>query len=134
MSANCMVPPGTESLAPEFAAVTTEEPLASAVNFAGQFPELQHLSPKINLENQQSSVSVVLEHRQSSVSVVGGMLAGFVSISASLLFPAGAGVVTHVGTPFSMDLRIGHVQVGNTNGTWALMIRDGQSGLTSKDD
>ena len=45
--------------------------------------ELQHLSPKLNLEIGEISISVV-----------GGYLEGLMLLSASLLFPAEAGVVT----------------------------------------
>ena len=81
-ASNCMVPPDTEPSAPEFAAVATKEPLASAVDFAEwKSLEPRHLSPKSNLENRQSSVSVVLENRQSSVSTIGRIWCGFVLIS-----------------------------------------------------
>ena len=108
-SSNYIAQPETESLAPEIAAVALEEPLAYAVDFAEwQSLELQHLSPKLNLENRQSSVSAILEKkkRQSSVSAVAGILRGFMSLSASLLFPAGAGVVTQAG---SKSIEVTHV-------------------------
>ena len=69
-------------------------PMASALDFADrlfsesaelQSPELQHLPGQINLK-----------FRVSSASQPGEWIEGSMSLSASLLLPAGAGVVTHV--------------------------------------
>ena len=89
--------------------------MASAMDFADrqfselaelQSLELEHFPGHINFENRQRSVSVVPEHRQSSVSAVCAYWEESMLLSASQLFPAGAGVVTESG---STSIEVTHV-------------------------
>ena len=70
--------------------------MASALDFADrQFSEFAELQC---LELEHVPGHIDLEIRESSVSVVGGYLEGPMLLSASLLLPARAGVVTQSGS------------------------------------